>query len=124
MQRADGAEFAGGVVATVRCRRCFALVAKEQTGYSASFLGGHARICVGAAETACSQRTAALGRGARRKRTRAGSDVEEDEEAEVGWVACTRWFHTACVSVSPSADDKWVCEECMAALPEEDCDVL
>ena len=57
-------------------------------------------------------------------RTRS-SDNDDDSLA---WVACdgacARWFHAVCVQIAPSADDEWLCEECVAAQPDEDMDVL
>ena len=81
-------------------------------------------VCSGPRESACAKRALELvGRGAR-KRVRSTSD---DADA-VAWVgcdgACGRWFHTVCVQIAPSAADEWLCEECIAAQPDEDTDVL
>ena len=38
--------------------------------------------------------------------------------------ACGRWFHATCLRVAPAEDDEWLCDDCIAALPDEDEDLL
>ena len=60
------------------------------------------------------------GGGRRRRQQPAASS---SEELDVSWVACdgacARWFHAACVHITPSGDDEWLCEQCGDEQPDD-----
>ena len=41
----------------------------------------------------------------------------------MSWVACdgacARWFHAACVHITRSGDDEWLCEQCGDEQPDD-----